>query len=337
MRPSIRHLSLFFLIAFGALALTTAYWTTIERDNLLTRPDNPRTLINYNRIQRGRILDREGEVLTQSLGTVGNYQRQAEISAALVTGYASFRYGLSGIEAAQNATLNGEETDSVINWWRHDLLGEPQIGRDVRLTLSASLQQAAYALLAQNKKVGAVVILNKQGEVFALASYPSFDPATLEKDFPRFSADDNGPLLNRAVYALYPTGGLINLFPATLTLNEPPPFVLPTRAEDRNKTTPLQVALLATATLNNGVMPAPQLLIPTVPAREVAVMPPATAQELRAVFRAGYVMTLTAINTSRTQTWYVQTFEDKVLCVLLEDGSAVEAWAFETLLSNWPK
>ncbi|MBI5348548.1 MAG: hypothetical protein HZB77_04405, partial [Chloroflexi bacterium] len=219
---SLVSLSSFFVLCFSALALVAAYWTTINRDSLLARKDNPRALIAFNRLQRGRILDRNGMILAETIGQPGQYERKYELSSALVVGYASFQYGLSGIEEASNSTLSGDESDSLMDWWKHDLLGEPKVGGDVKLTLDLNLQRKAFNALSQNKKAGAVVILNPQGEILALASYPSFDPATLEKDFPSFSASTKGELINRATYALYPTGALIDLFPSTLTLTDPP-------------------------------------------------------------------------------------------------------------------
>ena len=255
MRRSLVPLSSLFLLCFSALALVVAYWTTINRDTLLARSDNPRALIAFNSLQRGRILDRNGASLAETVGQPGQYERKYELSSALVVGYASFQYGVSGIEEAMNLTLSGDETDSLTDWWKHDLLGEPKVGGDVKLTLDLALQRKAFNALNQNKKAGAIVIIAPSGEILALVSTPSFDPAALEKDFSSLSASSKGELINRATAALYPTGSLIDLFPSTLALADSPALPIPTRAGDRNKTTPLQMALLTTSLINDGMMP----------------------------------------------------------------------------------
>lgn len=329
---SLVSLSSFFLIAFSVLALTIAYWTTINRDSLLARNDNPRALINFNRLQRGRILDRNGTPLAETIGQPGQYERKYELSSALVVGYASFQYGLSGIEEASNSTLSGDDADSFTDWWKHDLLGEPKIGSDVKLTLDLNLQRKAFNALSQNKKAGAVVILNPQGEILALASYPSFDPATLEKDFPSFSASTKGELINRATYALYPTGTLIDLFPSTLTLTDPPALPIPTRAGDRNKTTPLQMALLTVSLITDGVMPSPQLLITNYQpqlSRSIAMMPRDVATQLREKIKDGYAVT---VSGQQTLGWFIGFVGENAICVVVENGTGEEAKTISGLI-----
>jgi len=322
---SLVSLSSFFFFSFSALALVVAYWTTINRDSLLARSDNPRALIAFNRLQRGRILDRNGMILAETIGQPSQYERKYELSAALVVGYASFQYGLSGIEEAMNSILSGDDADSFTDWWKHDLLGEPKVGGDVKLTLDLNLQRKAFNALAQNKKAGAVVILNPQGEILALASTPSFDPATFEKDFPSFSASNKGELINRATYALYPTGSLIDLFPSTLTLTDPPALPIPTRAADRNKTTPLQMALLTTSLLNDGVMPSPQLLITNYQpqlSRSIAIMPRDTAAQLREKIKEGYAISMSG---QQTLGWFIGFMDGNAICIIVEDGTGEEA------------
>lgn len=328
---SLISLSSFFVLCFAALALDVAYWTTLNRDSLLARSDNPRALINFNRLQRGRILDRNGMILAETIGKPGQYERKYELSSALVIGYASFQYGLSGIEEAMNSTLSGDESDSLANWWKHDLLGEPKIGSDVKLTLDLNLQRKAFNALSQNKKVGAVVIIAPTGEILTLASTPSFDPATLEKDFPSFSTSSKGELINRATYALYPTGTLIDIFPSTLTLTDPPALSIPTRAADRNKTTPLQMALLTASLLNDGMMPSPSLISnPQSPiSHPIAILSRDTAAQLREKIKDGYAIT---VSGQQALGWFIGFAGENAVCVVVENGTGEEAKEVATSL-----
>jgi len=56
-----------------------------------------------------------------------------------------------------------------------------------------------------------VVLLNAQtGEVYALASHPSFDANQLAEEWESLMASPNAPLLNRTTQAAYPVGTLMN-------------------------------------------------------------------------------------------------------------------------------
>ena len=337
----VRDLALFFLSAFAVLALATGYWNFVSRDSLVSRGDNPRALILYNRTQsgRGRILDRDGAALAETTGRPGDYTRHYELgeAAAHVTGYASFSYGLSGIEAAADSTLSGdEELADFERWWRHDLLGEIQIGRDAQLTLDLNLQQSAFNALAS--RPGAIVVVHPaSGDLLALASSPSFDPARLDSDFETISANVNGPLINRATTALYSASQLLALFPSTLDLSSAPDLSIPTLAGDGDKVSPLQLALLAAAIINNGEMPAPRLIASGQTGHPVAVIPPEAADELRARFESnalslslplpGYAVTLPSGFGEGTVGWFVGFAPDgsHVISVLLEDGTGEDA------------
>lgn len=366
----VRDLAVFFLSAFAILALATGYWNLVSRDSLVSRGDNPRALILYNRTQseRGRILDRNGAALAETTGAPGDYTRHYELreAAAHVTGYASFSYGLSGIEAAADSTLSGDEglTDFE-RWWRHDLLDEIQIGRDVQLTLDLNLQQSAFNALAN--RPGAIVIVHPaSGDLLALASSPSFDPARLDADFETISANVNGPLINRATTALYPASQLLALLPSTLDLSSAPDLPIPTSPADGEKVSPLQMALLAAAIVNNGEMPAPRLLAAlcnqtpgalrstpeaersgaeildvcapqTATGHPIAVIPPVTADALKARFESnavslrlplpGYAVTLPSGFGEGTVGWFVGFAPDGsyAICVLLEEETGAEA------------
>lgn len=349
---ALRDLSLFFLAAFAALALVTGYHALVARAALTARPDNPRALIAYNRIQRGRILDRNGAPLADTTGQPGDYARRYEPSAAHTLGYASFRYGLSGIELAAEATLVGTQGRSNIDlWFAHDLLRQPVIGRDVRLTLDLPLQRLAASALAAARHPGAVVVVDtSSGDLLALASAPTFDPARLDADFDSITADSNGPLIDRAIFARYPAALLLNLFPSGLDLTAPP-FTLPLLPPDGQRITPLHMALLAAAIAANGQMPAPRLIAaeqtPTGwadrPAEDhpVAVMPPDAAAKLRRLFAArptlpGYGATIGTGQGNHTVGWFIGFTPDgsAAFAIALEDATGDEAAAAAGFLVN---
>jgi cell division protein FtsI/penicillin-binding protein 2 len=333
------RLAFFFLAAFGLLIAALGYWTLIARDALIARNDNPRALIAFNRIQRGRILDRSGQVLAESSGLPGDYVRRYELSSALVVGYASFRYGLSGIEAAADTRLSGlASQDELSRWWRYEVLGEPQIGGDVPLTLDLDGQRAAFRAL--NGQPGAIVKVDTPGgEIRVMASSPAFDPAQIDEQFESFTADSNGPLISRATLGLYQADALLRRFPRTLDLGQTPALPLPVRPAEGRRLTPLHMALLAAATANQGLMPAPRLLVDQPAAGSpIAVMAGDEAEALAAVFRAGVSATIPSGFEDETLGWYVAlkpatgTPGWTAVCIVLENATGAQAAAVAELL-----
>jgi len=100
---------------------------------------------------------------------------------------------------------------------------EPTPGHDLQLTLDFDLQQRATQLLEGRE--GAIIVLDpRNGEVLALASFPTYDP---NKFITRFSPQEwmdlisraDHPLENRAIRGLYAPGSLFKLTMALGALN----------------------------------------------------------------------------------------------------------------------
>jgi len=100
---------------------------------------------------------------------------------------------------------------------------EPTPGYDLQLTLDFDLQQRATQLLEGRE--GAIIVLDpSDGEVLALASFPTYDP---NKFITRFSPQEwmdlinraDHPLENRAIRGLYAPGSLFKLTMALGALN----------------------------------------------------------------------------------------------------------------------
>ncbi len=196
-------------LALGILALACGYWSVVRAGWLVAREDNPRRVEYEQRIVRGRILDRDDNLLAGvTVGPDGRVTRTyPEPAAAPVVGYASLRHGTGGIEAAFDGVLRGEAGRSIWETAWANLLHRPPQGRDVRLTLDTMLQRLAQNALAG--RTGAVVLLDAStGEVLAMASSPTFDPNRLEEEWDRLGEDPSGPLLNRALQPYQPGAAL---------------------------------------------------------------------------------------------------------------------------------
>ena len=213
----IERLALAILVGFAALALTLTYWSVVRSDTLAARTDNPRLVEAERRVQRGRILDRDGAILAESVannGALGRVYPVAEVGPAV--GYYSVRFGAAGIEQALDATLRGQ-TDGPWAELRRRWLHTTPMGSDVQLTLDVALQTMATEQMAGH--TGGLVLLEvtstgdgPEAAVRALVSQPTYDPNRLDEQYESLAAEDPGPLFNRATQGLYQPGLIVQPF-----------------------------------------------------------------------------------------------------------------------------
>ena len=123
--------------------------------------------------------------------------------------------GLAGIELSQEEILRG---NVVKKWQDRDRLGrvyeESEVTReppkDVVLTISHSIQYKVEQALekgakASNSKSGMAIVLDpKNGEILAMANYPSFDP----NRYPEFPTER---YQNKAIQGVYSPGSVFKL------------------------------------------------------------------------------------------------------------------------------
>ena len=164
---------------------------------------------------KGWVLDRTGKLenaLVRYRSDAGVVSREYPLGAAAVhlTGYSDFIFGAGGLEAAYRDWLT--EPTSVIN----QLSSPNPIGKDLKVSIDSALQREAFNLLQSTGKPSAIVVLLLPGnEVLAMASYPSFEPGSIQEEtsWRKMSeqAEDYhtqplSPLVNRALGTLV-TGG----------------------------------------------------------------------------------------------------------------------------------
>ncbi|MBI2939751.1 MAG: hypothetical protein HYY04_04870 [Chloroflexi bacterium] len=203
----IRRVAIVLLAGFVVVVAALGYWQTLQGPALAADPryNAARLQRAAERIARGRIFDRAGVVLADSVAAdEGTRRVYPERSLAPTVGYASRRYGLAGAEAAFDEHL-------LSTRWRLTdglgarLLNRSAHGADVSLTIDARIQRVAAAALGEGP--GAVVALDpRTGEVLALVSAPTFDPNELDRQFARIAGDPGHLLLNRATQGLYAPG-----------------------------------------------------------------------------------------------------------------------------------
>lgn len=179
--------------------------------------------------------------------------RIGKIHAEDISYYTSLGYpvnavvGNSGCELAFESSLRGIDgelritEDAEGNVVRTEVIREPQPGRDVYLTIDIRLQMAAEDALAANVAYindraaqsagdfdgedadsGALVAQSvENGELLAVASYPTYDLSSFNRDYAELVSDPALPLFNRALEGTYPPGSTLKIGIAAAALTEP--------------------------------------------------------------------------------------------------------------------
>jgi peptidoglycan glycosyltransferase len=210
MKVKTREFALFFTLIFVLFSLRLPYLYFVHGGKIRAYPGNSREVKKRLKIERGKILDRNGEILADSTLKGEIFKRtypQGKIFSHAV-GYFSPRYGEAGSEAAFENYLSG-----------YAFSPSPSQGADVYLTLDKELQKKAYKYL-QGKR-GAIICLNpKNGEVLVLVSSPSFDPNEIENKWEKIINAPQKPLFNRATQGTYPPGSSLKILTLVSCLEE---------------------------------------------------------------------------------------------------------------------
>src|SRR6266516_2326122 len=145
--------------------------------------------------------------------------------------------GQDGLEKAYDDYLRGKDgyrkviVDSGGHIQREVERIEPQPGQDMVITVDIDLQEAAEAQLQVSPQGRGVIIAMdpNNGEVLAMASYPTFDPNLFSQrigskegraEYAKLLADPKKPLLNRAIQGRYPPGSTWKPLMATAGLQQ---------------------------------------------------------------------------------------------------------------------
>jgi peptidoglycan glycosyltransferase len=221
---NIRALTLTIAVAFLVTSVGVGYWTLVAGDELSTDPYNPRLVAAIRDRPRGFIADAAGTKLAESAQVGNSYKRvYGDKTLAHVTGYASFQFGASGIEAAYAESLIGQDPADPLSQWRARYLRERAPPGSVVLAIDPKVQQAAVAALGNRR--GAIVALDpRNGMILASASWPQYDaslisdPATEEAAWKQVNEDADKPLINRATSGLYPPGSTFKIITGAAAL-----------------------------------------------------------------------------------------------------------------------
>lgn len=166
---------------------------------------------------RGRILDREGRVLAETVTEEnGSVRRNYPLGPAgfPLIGVAHSIYGLKGLEKTLDSWLMGEKKSGFLASIYRLISGRERTA-DVVLTIDTKVQQEIYRTLGE--KTGAVVVLDvRNGEIIAAVSTPAFNPAT--PSGPLWEREEKrgyqGSFVDRTMQRRYPPGSTFKLVTA---------------------------------------------------------------------------------------------------------------------------
>src|SRR5437660_3617743 len=131
--------------------------------------------------------------------------------------------GREGLEQTFNEMLRGKHGEYKLTFDKdgrktsEKLITPPEPGHNVVTTLDLHLQELAEKALAAKAKRGAMVVIDpNNGDIFALASWPTYDPnvfvPSISADQLKALQDDKDiPLLPRAYRSSYPPGSTFKI------------------------------------------------------------------------------------------------------------------------------
>lgn len=186
------------------------YFNVFRSKDIINSPYNVRLDSMADRVVRGKILDKDGNVLAETDvaedGTEMRVYPYGDLYAHVV-GYDS--HGKSGLESTENFNLltsNAFFIEQVIREFQE----KKNIGDNVITTLNTDLQQAAYNALGNYK--GAVVVMEvTTGKILAMVSKPDFDPNSVAEEWDNLTTNTESVLLNRATQGAYAPGSVFKL------------------------------------------------------------------------------------------------------------------------------
>ena len=169
-----------------------------------------------------------GETAAHAIGYVAAVS-EAEPGGDPLLELPDFRIGKSGVEKSQDVELRGSAGTSQVEvnaFGRvvRELARVPgRPGKDVVSCLDAAMQDFLARRCSTEESVASVLIDAVTGNVLALVSSPSFDPAPFAIGltpavWQQLSTDPRNPLTNKAIAGVYPPGSTFKPVVATAAL-----------------------------------------------------------------------------------------------------------------------
>ncbi len=199
------------------LPLPFLAWREIGPDVLARWAEDPDPMLGVDIYVEPVRTYPEGSLAAHILGYVGRAAPQQDTDNPYHY-YLPELNGKIGIEKTCNAILTGVAGGRLIrvdaSGFKHEesFEREPQSGRDVHLTIDATIQKHTQDAL-QGIRGACVIIDPRNGEILSLASSPVFDltyfaPRVSPTEWRRLNTDPRLPLFNRAISGNYAPGSI---------------------------------------------------------------------------------------------------------------------------------
>ncbi len=223
---NIRRLAVYLVLSFAVVAGGLSWWQVVDAQHLATRQDNPQVIAARRSAPRGSIFDARGLLLASSVVVDGTSRRSYRDPAfGQVIGYASLRYGTTGVERAWDDLLTGRADPNPMRELLDQILARRPESKDLTLTIDQRLQDFVAAQLGSNQ--GAVVALDpRTGAVLAMVSSPSFDatgfsgdPETAQAAWDAVAGDLHNPFVDRVRQGHYTPGSIMKILTAAAALD----------------------------------------------------------------------------------------------------------------------
>jgi peptidoglycan glycosyltransferase len=223
---NVRRLAVYLVLAFASVSGALVWWQVLDAQTLATRQDNPQVIATRRSLPRGSIFDVQGRLLASSVVTDGISRRTyTDPAFTHLIGYASLRFGATGVERAWDDLLTGRSDPNPLRDLLNDILARQPDPHDLTLTIDQRLQDFAAGQLGAD--LGAVVAIDPQtGAILAMVSNPSYDatgfsgdPVTAQAPFDAIAAAPDNPFLDRSRQGHYTPGSIMKVLTAAGALD----------------------------------------------------------------------------------------------------------------------
>jgi penicillin-binding protein A len=229
MNRPIRAVAVTSMVIFAALMINLSYLYVGQQTYLNERPENRRVADARFAQDRGPIMVGNTPI-AKSTPVKDRYKFQRSYTSgelyAQITGYYSYLYRTSALEASYSSQLSGVDDSQFLARLLESATGSTKRGATLETTIDAKAQKAAWNGLDGRK--GAVVAIDySTGAIKALVSFPSYDPndlathdlAASSAAWKRLNGDADRPLSNRATREIYPPGSTFKLVTTAAALD----------------------------------------------------------------------------------------------------------------------
>jgi penicillin-binding protein 2 len=191
-------------------------------------PDLPGIAIDEGDIRNYPLAETTAHI-TGYVGAVNVAELKKDPAGDPLLSVPGFKIGKAGIESAYDSVLRGRAgtAEMEVNVLGREVRelnrynGTP--GSKLRLTIDAELQTYTHQRLSEERSASAVLMDVHTGAIYALGSYPSYDPNVFSRGIPadlweQLSNDPAHPLINKAASGLYPPGSTFKVATALALL-----------------------------------------------------------------------------------------------------------------------